>query len=339
MKNDLTCGVVRDLLPSFVEGLTCGETNQAVEAHLASCPDCAARRDAMASPVEAAAEQAMEVDYLKGVKRRNRKRVALAVVCTVLILLAGLAARVFLIGAHVISDNVAVLSAETDGDNILHLSVTSVSSSTAFHRWSIQTENGQAIIDARQVVVSPLHPSGDAQLDIPLDGISSVFLCGRLIWQEGVYLQPSTLTLYETRTPYVGNAPALGEIAAALNIFSECGSFTYELQTAQEPYGWTLCFSSCTERQAARLNSKMASLAPQMLALVGNLGEVSWTYTDENGAPQSRTITLAEVNGLLTELTEAYNAAHSASWEVRASVKDYAGSPAGLQQLRELFGG
>ena len=35
MKNDLTCGVVRDLLPSYVEGLTSQETNTAVERHLA----------------------------------------------------------------------------------------------------------------------------------------------------------------------------------------------------------------------------------------------------------------------------------------------------------------
>ena len=41
MKNDLTCGVVRDLLPSYVEGLTAPETNEAVERHLS---DCAARR-------------------------------------------------------------------------------------------------------------------------------------------------------------------------------------------------------------------------------------------------------------------------------------------------------
>ena len=41
MKNDLSCAVVRDLLPSFVEGLTSEETDAAVEAHLSSCPDCA----------------------------------------------------------------------------------------------------------------------------------------------------------------------------------------------------------------------------------------------------------------------------------------------------------
>ena len=40
MKNDLTCGVVRDLLPSYVEGLTAPETNEAVERHLSDCADC-----------------------------------------------------------------------------------------------------------------------------------------------------------------------------------------------------------------------------------------------------------------------------------------------------------
>ena len=31
MKNDLTCAVVRDLLPAYTEGLTEQETNEAVE--------------------------------------------------------------------------------------------------------------------------------------------------------------------------------------------------------------------------------------------------------------------------------------------------------------------
>ena len=31
MKNDLTCGVVRDLLPSYVEGLLGEESRQAVD--------------------------------------------------------------------------------------------------------------------------------------------------------------------------------------------------------------------------------------------------------------------------------------------------------------------
>lgn len=43
----LTCGIVRDLLPLYLDGLTSPETNAALEAHLAACPDCRALRAAL----------------------------------------------------------------------------------------------------------------------------------------------------------------------------------------------------------------------------------------------------------------------------------------------------
>ena len=99
MKNDLTCGVVRDLLPSYVEGLTSPESNTAVERHLSECPDCAQLRTALAgAPEQAAPEDAKEVDYLKKVKRRGWRRVAAAVAVTVLLFAVGVAAKLFVIG-------------------------------------------------------------------------------------------------------------------------------------------------------------------------------------------------------------------------------------------------
>ena len=40
MKNDLSCEVVRDLLPSYLDGVASGETKAAVERHMEECPDC-----------------------------------------------------------------------------------------------------------------------------------------------------------------------------------------------------------------------------------------------------------------------------------------------------------
>ena len=102
MKNDLTCGVVRDLLPSYVEGLTSPESNAAVERHLSGCPECAQLRTALAgAPEQAAPEDAKEVDYLKKVKRRGWRRVAAAVAVTVLLFTAGVAAKLFVIGTPI----------------------------------------------------------------------------------------------------------------------------------------------------------------------------------------------------------------------------------------------
>lgn len=100
MKDNLPCAVVRDLLPIYVEGLTEPETNAAVEAHLKTCPACTARLAAMRAPEPPPeAETAKEVDYLKKVKRRSWKRVVLAVLVTVLVLMGALAAKVFIIGS------------------------------------------------------------------------------------------------------------------------------------------------------------------------------------------------------------------------------------------------
>ena len=100
MKNDLTCGVVRDLLPSYVEGLTSPESNTAVERHLSGCPDCAQLLASLAdAPEQAAPEDTKEIDYLKKVKRRGWRRVAAAVAVTVLVLALGIAAKLFLIGS------------------------------------------------------------------------------------------------------------------------------------------------------------------------------------------------------------------------------------------------
>ena len=57
-----------------------------------------------------------------------------------------------------------------------------------------------------------------------------------------------------------------------------------------------------------------------MLALVDNLGEVSWTYQTQDGTARTRTVTLAEADAALPR-----------------PVKDYAASAADLQQLLNLL--
>ena len=325
MKNDLSCAVVRDLLPSYVEGLTSEETNTAVEAHLSACPDCAARRDAMITPAEPAesAEQGREVDYLKTVKRKSGRRVVAAVLCTVLLIAAGFAAKIFIIGTPAQEGELFVAEA-VEENGVLRLSVSTPYSATAYWGWKVDTADGVANISARSVLVSPLFPNGGGTVEVPLDGIREVRLCGLVVWQDGVAIQNGTACLYETKTPYVGDISALNRVATAMNIQSGCGPYTNSLQTSHEPYGWTLEFSNVyTEKQAAWLDETMEyDLAPLMMALVENLGEVSWTYRTQDGALQTRTVTLSQVNEALPR-----------------PVKDYAASPAELQRLCDLLQG
>ena len=336
MKDTLPCAVVRDLLPIYVEGLTEPETNAAVEAHLKTCPACTARLAAMRAPEPPPeAETAKEVDYLKKVKRRSWKRVVLAVLVTVLVLMGALAAKLFLLGSAAGPESMVFYVEQSDES--LSLRISSVASANAYWGWNTKSQDGVVEISAREGLVSPLHSTASAKLDIPLEGVQEVYLCGRLIWQEGTITAGQALkqfeTLYEARTPYVGNPSALNEVAQALNL-SRLGSYTFRLQTGTEPYGWTVDF---TQEIEGLTNELMPYLAPQMLAVVGNLGTVSWTCPDDQGNPQTHTITLEEVNARLAELTDAYNDANGTDWEALESVKDYAQSPVMLQRLDAIF--
>ena len=336
MKDNLPCAVVRDLLPIYVEGLTEPETNAAVEAHLKTCPACTARLAAMRAPEPPPeAETAKEVDYLKKVKRRSWKRVVLAVLVTVLVLMGALAAKLFLLGSAAGPESMVFYVEQSD--ETLSLRISSAVSANAYWGWNTKSQDGVVEISAREGLVSPLHNPASAKLDIPLEGVQEVYLCGRLIWQEGTITAGQALkqfeTLYEARTPYVGNPSALNEVAQALNL-SRLGSYTFRLQTGTEPYGWTVDF---TQEIEGLTNELMPYLAPQMLAVVGNLGTVSWTCPDDQGNPQTHTITLEEVNARLAELTDAYNDANGTDWEALESVKDYAQSPVMLQRLDAIF--
>ena len=133
-------------------------------------------------------------------------------------------------------------------------------------------------------------------------------------------------------------------VAAAVGINDEVGVFDNELQTAEEPYGWTLRFENNTpggahldEQGIAWINWNMRRKAAQILAVVENLGYVSWSYTDENDTLHTETVTLEAVNALLPELVVRYNARFHTGWTAKDSVKDYAVSPAALEQLRRLL--
>ena len=245
MKNDLTCGVVRDLLPSYVEGLTSQETNTAVERHLADCPDCTRLRADLAGETPPPPEEVKEVDYLKKVKRRGRRRVVAAVAVTVLVLALGIAAKLFLIGSPANWDTWENynFTARTNVPNQLDISFyPDELPDTAYCHWNVTNENGIVCVSARKVLPSVFHDTSEHWEHISLSGVREVWVANQLVWQGGVVISPQMDRVYQTKTPYVGNASAVGQVVSA-GRFDWLGDYTMELQTSAQPYRLTLNFS------------------------------------------------------------------------------------------------
>lgn len=337
MKNDLTCAVVQDLLPSYAEGLTSEETNQAVNAHLAACPSCAACRDAMTSPDDTTAtEQAKEVDYLKTVKRKTGRRVVLAVICTLAAIFVGVALKLFIIGEPASREGMSWSLQEEEA--ALNIRAYTNSSGIAYCRWKMEDGGGVVRITCKKVLPSFLYRDADHRDRISLDGVKEVWLANQLLWQDGVVILEGD-DLYAAKTPYVGDISALNKIAAELHIQPHVGDYTNSLQTANEPYRWTLEFSAGGWQgvwRKSHIEEDMPRYAAQMLALAENLGEVGWTWIDEEGICHSDFVTLEEINAQLEEWTAAYNVLNGTDWIAPSSVKDYADSPSNLQRLVEI---
>ena len=71
---------------------------------------------------------------------------------------------------------------------------------------------------------------------------------------------------------------------------SQLGGYTLSLQTSAEPYGCTIQLQTVMGTEN-RVEEIMENAAFRLLALVGNLGEVSWTYTDVTGEVHTGAVT------------------------------------------------
>lgn len=91
MKINLSCAVVRDLLPSYIDDLTTDETNEAIRGHLAECTSCKEVLDAMTDTPNTPSlteEDKSEMNFLKKQRTKLLALVTAIPVMAVLFLIA-----------------------------------------------------------------------------------------------------------------------------------------------------------------------------------------------------------------------------------------------------------
>ncbi len=82
----LSCCVVRDLLPSYVEELTESETGQLVREHLASCPECSRIEAKMLTQPDIGHAPAPKLGFLRRYRLRQLLSALLAAIVTVAVM-------------------------------------------------------------------------------------------------------------------------------------------------------------------------------------------------------------------------------------------------------------
>ena len=72
--NEKNCKIIRDLFPSYVDGLTNKDTNQYIEEHLKNCEDCKKILQNMKKElrIDTTKKDSQEVNYIKKFNKKMK---------------------------------------------------------------------------------------------------------------------------------------------------------------------------------------------------------------------------------------------------------------------------
>ena len=275
----LPCDIIQDLLPSYADGLTSPASSEAIEAHLAECPTCAAAYAAMQTGnIEdvkgsegSGSEGFPEIDYLKKIRSTTRKRILIAAVLVLLLTAFGVWAKVYLYGSpiedfHLLVTNdtdsrVVKTETFTDQNGETRTFSHATSETLVFNCW-IEESSGQAFShyklketdDGLDVIVyavpfSRFHQMRTLQVKVPItydkEGKSvnptAVNIKGDTYNSYGLITKKAK-ELYAARNPYIGDISADLRLANLLGIGETIGSYTNKLNT-QESEGFEYPYS------------------------------------------------------------------------------------------------
>lgn len=122
----MECSIIRDLFPSYIDGLTSGESNHIIEEHLEECAEC--REYLKGMKAELASVRYMEVNKAQakaeiGVFKKVRKRMFYAVLITAVVaaVLCTIYESYFVGGVSTLPGDVDVTYENVDGAVIVGL--------------------------------------------------------------------------------------------------------------------------------------------------------------------------------------------------------------------------
>jgi len=153
----MKCEIVKDLFPSYIDGLTSAESNSEIEAHLKTCPACREFLDQMKAEVDAQ-PVALNKENIRPFKKLN-KRVLHSVLITlaVCILAVGSYFYFFEIGWKADSDNIEITYSYKDDSLQIEFELTN---GNALNAWT-DHHNLPTVITFTECFDSPLDDIGN----------------------------------------------------------------------------------------------------------------------------------------------------------------------------------
>lgn len=322
MNHKIPCHVIQDLLPLYVEKITGELTGKDIEEHLNSCDDCKAIYDRMKKELDTSfdeyrQETKREINYLKTLKMKNIRNIICGAGAAVALVLAGIGGKLFIIGSPTESYMTTYIDVD---DAQIHVGGMFWDSASVYSRYKLkEQEDGTKKLVIYACLTSGWNRKGVFNITIEREDVDvQVDIGGAVVKSDGTLISKMANDLYRAKNPYIGDVSANGRLADILKLWENMGGFKNELQTSEKPYGWILRREESVLNSAA-FESQMKDYGCVFLALIDNLGEITWIYTvetQEGAVERQTTLTMEE-----------------ASEYLGAPVKSFGDSPEKVQDL------
>lgn len=282
-KNELDCDIIRDLMPSCVDGLASEKSKAAVEEHIESCKSCKNAFLSMKAPERRLDEaEAAEIDYLKKLKKSSKKKVVVTAVILIFVVALALILRTVYPGKATYYDNISTELSFENGK--LLYSVSSMNEKECVTRVDVSEKNGEILLTVFCAPRSPLGKKSFAgEYNFSQTGdfsLGAVKVNGNTVWENGYYTDSTEYMLFKHKTPYCGDIVTDIKIAEAVGVSSDLGSFTNELSTVNKPYEWRIFLKNEVEDES-RCKKLMKNKACAILACIENLDSITFVYKTE----------------------------------------------------------
>lgn len=294
MNEKLSCGIVRDLMPSYVDGIASPESERAVEEHVAECGECKKALENMKNPERREESPEKEINFFKRLKADSLKKALLGFFVAIGIVLSAVFLKTFFVGNALLGDGFSLeMNAEgkIEASRELLLSVKSTDDGEYLSKIKTQEKNGTLYLTVYSVPQSVTGKRERKISYIPENDITAVKVNNETVWENGYFNTSTEKRLFELKTPYCGDITANLKIAQVLGIYDELGPFTNELSTVERPFEWRLFLKNeVKEKEEAHFKKRMKSYGFALLATIENLDRVTFVYR-VNGEEKRLTLT------------------------------------------------
>lgn len=84
MKPNISCEIINDLLPNYIEGSLSEESRILVEIHMENCIECKKEFENMNSSIAIEPMEEKRFDYLKGIHKKFRKTLIISIILSII---------------------------------------------------------------------------------------------------------------------------------------------------------------------------------------------------------------------------------------------------------------